>query len=316
MGTGLILPDLMIPSRVHQRWQYSGMDSIEHCLDKKHFKAYPWHIDYSYNERGFRDREWPSSRSELKDAIWCVGDSFTVGIGQPLEHTWPYVLEQRLNHRTINISMDGASNDWIYRRAEQIQTEIQPRLLVVMWTYTHRRESADSHLEDEYRRIHSSRASIEQDFQHWVDLASKLRTDCKNLIESTIPGFQDPAWMATQASEQIKNTWEKVKDPSWPTCPETLDEFDALPDHVLKELKDLHHCYDRIRSLFLRPGTEICPTGSIHIGHIIAVTQRLDWARDHHHFDILTSEWLVGQILQKIRMPDFSRNDFLPVSEH
>jgi len=34
---------------------------------------------------------------------------------------------------------------------------------------------------------------------------------------------------------------------------------------------------------------------------VIYVDPQLDYARDYHHFDILTSEWLVDQIVARLR---------------
>jgi len=62
----------------------TGMDTLELCLNKEYFKSYTKQISYRYNSKGFRDDEWPE---DLSDVIWCVGDSFTVGIGQPFEET-------------------------------------------------------------------------------------------------------------------------------------------------------------------------------------------------------------------------------------
>ena len=57
----MILPDFILHSRVNARWDYSGMDSIKDCFNKKHFKNYPHTVKYVYNSRGFRDAEWPES---------------------------------------------------------------------------------------------------------------------------------------------------------------------------------------------------------------------------------------------------------------
>lgn len=311
VGVEMILPDLILPSRVNQRWQYSGMDSPEQCINKKYFREYPYEIDYQYNSRGFRDAEWPASSEELKDAVWCIGDSFTVGIGQPFDHIWPHVLSRRLQARTINISMDGASNDWIYRRAEQIQTEIAPKYMLVMWSYTHRREHTDICLDDESRRILSNHSTAQQDWWHWLHLVTKLRRYRNDIIESTIPEFCNPNGL-----DVPKICWESIKDPSWPRYPENLDEFDSLPDFILKELKEVHKCYILIRSSFLPSDSDMPPTEHIDTSSIIHVTKRLDWARDYHHFDILTSEWLVDQILQRMKTLDSSRNHVLPESEN
>ena len=71
----------------------SGMDTLEECQDKDHYLSYTKDISYRYNSRGFRDHEWPE---DLSDVVWCVGDSFTVGIGQPFEETWPQLLGKKL----------------------------------------------------------------------------------------------------------------------------------------------------------------------------------------------------------------------------
>jgi len=149
----MILPDLILPSRVGQCWAESGLDSLSKCRDKKHFASYPYLVEYNYNSRGFRDAEWPNDPSELKDAIWVVGDSFTVGLGSPVNHTWPYAVAQELNKRVINVSMDGASNEWIARRAVDVYHAVQPSKMIIMWSYFHRRESADVTKSDEDRRM-------------------------------------------------------------------------------------------------------------------------------------------------------------------
>lgn len=311
----MILPDLVLPTRVSQRWQYSGIDSLEHCLDKKHFLEYPYPVDYQYNSRGFRDEEWPDSLEELQEAVWCVGDSFTVGVGQPFDHIWPQMLSHRMQTRTINISMDGASNDWICRRAIQIQTEIAPRLMIVMWSYTHRREHANHTWSDEKRILFSSHASSEQDLQHWLNLALRLRNHDVNIIECTVPSFHPPADLYIYQFtplEIIKQDWERLKSSTWPLCPENLAELDALPDDVISELKDLHGCYEYLRSKL----SESDEPGSRFLDDVICVVNQLDWARDHHHFDILTSRWLVDRILQRMITLDSSRSDLLLGSEH
>jgi hypothetical protein len=78
----------------------SGMDTLEKCLDKDHYLSYTKDISYRYNSRGFRDHEWPE---DLSDVIWCVGDSFTVGIGQPFEETWPNILQKQIGMRCLNL---------------------------------------------------------------------------------------------------------------------------------------------------------------------------------------------------------------------
>jgi hypothetical protein len=283
----MILPDLVFKSLANQKWQYSGMDSIEHCNDQTHFKTYPHEISYIYNSRGFRDAEWPLTMSDLQKAIWCIGDSFTVGVGQPFEHIWPTVLSQRTKRRTINIGMDGASNDWIYRRALDIMRCIAPTDMVVMWSYTHRRESTQSNLSDHQRRIWASECSPAEDFARWINLSNNLYTANSRIAQITIPDFQ--------AVPLIADLWRAIKGKDWPECPETLTDLQNLPTFILNEIKNLHRCYEELEQLL--------PSTQEHIPDLLAdvihIYSRLDWARDHHHFDILTSQWVVDQILQR-----------------
>jgi hypothetical protein len=277
MGAAVILPDFVLTTCINRHWQYSGMDSIDLCLNRQHFLSYPYSVEYVYNSRGYRDQEWPNSLDELKNAIWCVGDSFTVGIGQPFDHIWPQVLSKQLNQRTINVSMDGASNHWIARRAQAIIDLVKPGNLVILWSYTHRREKPNTALNDEQRRIPYSKNSVEDDYSTWITLLNGIRSNGTNVIHSTIPDFH-PIVLCHEI-------WNNIKDPSWPTCPRNITELENLPGHILDEMKHIHRCYNDFKTQLE--------------SNIIHIHERLDWARDYHHFDLLTAQWLVDQICSR-----------------
>jgi len=127
---------LEVQNKKNYKSVISGIDSLEYCKDREFFLSYPDKIFYEYNSKGFRDKEWPES---LDEVIWCVGDSFTVGIGLPFEHTWPAMLEKATKLRCINLSSDGCSNDRISMRVDHIRKNHKPKLLIVMWSYPCRR---------------------------------------------------------------------------------------------------------------------------------------------------------------------------------
>jgi hypothetical protein len=127
---------LKVPGNIGQQLDHTGVDDYYHCFDQQHFLNYTKPITYKYNTKGFRDREWPNV---IENRVWCVGDSFTSGVGQPQHETWPALLEQKLGERCINISEDGCSNDLINLRAKQIIKEHQPKAIVIMWSYFWRR---------------------------------------------------------------------------------------------------------------------------------------------------------------------------------
>lgn len=149
----MILSDFYLETRANKVWYESGIDSIEECIDKDYFTSYPYEVEYKFNSRGYRDDEWNDDISTLKDAVWCLGDSFTVGMGVPYDKMWVKVLEKLTKKRTINVSLDGSSNEWIVRRCLRLIEEIEPKYIVIHWSYFDRRESSNVDLSDEERRI-------------------------------------------------------------------------------------------------------------------------------------------------------------------
>ena len=208
-----ILPTFILSSYQNTETLYTGIDSPDRCLHKHHFKDYPYPISYKYNSRGFRDSEWPEN---LNECIWCIGDSFTSGVGQPYEHIWPQVLSNRLNVRTINVSMDGASNDWISRKLILVAETIKPKTIIVQWSYTNRREkplNVGETLDDYDRRIHflSDSQSLD-DAMHTIECIKNSIYACDKsntvLINSFIPDFVDPEF-----KKEFWNEFDKLNTP-------------------------------------------------------------------------------------------------------
>jgi hypothetical protein len=282
----MILPDFVLPSRINQRWIYSGMDSPEKCANKKHFKNYPYQITYEYNSRGFRDAEWPSTIDELKECIWCFGDSFTVGLGSPLEHTWVNYLQKETGHRCINISLDGASNRWILRKVSDVINLINPKNIVVHYSYTHRTESLDTSLSDEQRRLFSlPNVSIESEVAELRSIIETYLSSNKNtnIIQSFIPN--------ANATPQIANIWNDISGESWPSCPTSFKDFIEYSNEIKTELKNYFpNEYNSILACL-----EITELTNNPI-----FVQQLDYARDYHHYDILTARNFVSQIIPKL----------------
>jgi len=221
--------NLIKPQFCNKQFDYSGIDNLKGCLDKKLFLQWPYPVTYNYNSRGFRDQEWPQ---DLNSSVWCIGDSFTVGIGSCFEHTWPQALNQRSQRSVINVSMDGASNEWIARTACDAYDLAQPRNIVIMWSYLHRRENSNLDLLDLDRRLHSVRSTIHQDFENLSMCRKQVHNHCvsSNLIELVIPNF--------------------------------VNDIDQHCDFLTNVIK----------------------------------VEYLDRARDGHHFDIVTSEWVAKQV--------------------
>jgi hypothetical protein len=182
-----MINELQLTETSNHMCMFLGIDSLQLCADKRHFASYPKFVVYQFNNMGYRDEEWPE---DLTNKIWCVGDSFTVGLGQPYEEIWPQIIQSKINKRTINVSVNGASNDWIARRVKYIAENFQPEAILVQWSYLHRRELADTTLTDEQRAIwHDTKDT--KDLENFIknfDAVCKLNA---NIVHSFVPLFCD-----------------------------------------------------------------------------------------------------------------------------
>jgi hypothetical protein len=267
----------------NRQFDYSGLDSLNGCLDRELFTQWPYSFDYKYNSRGFRDQEWPQ---DLESAVWCLGDSFTVGLGSCLAHTWPQQLSQHSQRRTINVAMDGASNEWIARTACDVYDLARPRNMVVMWSYLHRREHPNADLPDLDRRTHHVKSTDIQDFENFNLCREKIRTHCadSNLIELIIPNFSNNSFTDV--------AWKKIRDPSWPILlPSSLTQCQDLYPEIVTELRTLH----KIDITGLLEFQAIQQQHPEFLSDLIRV-EYLDRARDGFHFDLLTAEWVAAQV--------------------
>ena len=170
---------LIVTKKINWRSDYSGIDSLESCLDRQHFLNYSKKITYEYNSKGFRDHEWPE---DLSDAVWCVGDSFTVGLGQPYEETWPQILQKKIGKRCLNLGEDSCSNDTICSRVNEISKLYQPKLIVVMWSYMHRRrvDNLDVHFD-------KNDFGLKNDIKNFLKNLNNLRKCTVKIIHTIIP---------------------------------------------------------------------------------------------------------------------------------
>lgn len=280
-----------------------GMDTYEMCKNKSHFNSYPYKINYKFNSMGFRDKEIPSNLKDLTDAIWCIGDSFTVGLGSPLEHTWVNILQQKTNKRCINISMDGASNEWISMLAVYIIKNFNPTNVACCWSYPERRLNSNPSNELKNKYFEESYNSIKD--PNWPECKSiedfnKLFFEIRNevLNEHELP--YDIVVTKDCKIDKINLPFDLLKVRT--TKDTSHEDLQNMVD-CLTSVKQIKQCTivhsfipkfcnnkyikeykDAIQQVVKNP---------IYIEH-------LDYARDGHHFDILTSKQLVKNIIEQL----------------
>lgn len=287
----MILPDFVLKSTQDLSVDYQDPDTAEHCDDIDHFRQYPYKINYCYNSRGYRDAEWPT---DLASAVWCFGDSFTVGIGSPVEHTWPRILQQRLNQRTINISMMGASNNWICRKVLQVLQHVGPVRCVIQWSYLHRREKDEITVRNElwrtfYKNIKDS---------SWPDCANYWQIDCL------------PTHIQKEITEDFECSWQKtIYDDG--RCYDDDRRLHFCDSTVQQDINNTLDCMDLVSQASPNAIHSFIPNfadveslplfeAQLKTKNLRWITQQpvLDLARDSIHYDIKTAELLVDRMLQ------------------
>lgn len=287
----MILPDFILTTRQNKIWSESGMDSLRECFNKKHFKNYPYQISYNYNSRGFRDEEWPQSIEELRQAVWCFGDSFTVGIGSPINHTWVNILQSKLNRRCINVSMDGASNQWITRKVLRVLEEIKPKEVCIQWSFLHRDESLDDSLSDECRRLFFNINNLTQDLDDKFNQLFNSIEYAKNTVNLYYSKIPNSGIYSKQdkLNQKIIYKWNNLKGSDWPGI-DFFSDSDKLSKNIHEELRQFNFDYFE---LYKKWSSYNC------FDKIMPVTQ-IDYARDYFHYDKLTAERFVNDLVDLI----------------
>lgn len=297
----MVLPDLFCIGQRNRIVSESGIDSLSHCLDKKHFKTYPHDIEYRFNSRGFRDQEWPGLVEELQNCIWCFGDSFTKGIGVPYLHTWVKILESKTNKRCINISMDGASNQWIARKIIRVLETVAPKNIVVQWSFLSRFEIEDESLCDEDRRDSGksstrTQADLLDQFNKLINQVEIVKNK-SNVIHSFIPGYS----CATEnIDSEIDKIWQSLRGKNWPLSP-PLDQRQLmnLDPNILSEITQFNTIDYLIQLLNERVSINQLTNTFNKILHVSEI-QPQDLGRDGFHYDIITATEFVSNLLPLI----------------
>jgi len=157
-----LLQTLKIPNYANLTCDSLGLDSQEHCYNIEHFKKH--NVRYHFNELGYRTV--PVDQF-VGNEILALGDSFTLGLGVNYNHTWPAQLGKMINYPVLNFSLNGASNNWIARKTQQLLTWFTPRAIVVHYTFTHRRERAEPNWSDDERTECDPYYSDAENLQDW-----------------------------------------------------------------------------------------------------------------------------------------------------
>lgn len=303
----MILPSFVLNSKIQKKSNIANeLDQKENCIDPDHYDRYPWPVTYQYNSRGYRDQEWPS---DLQNAIWCFGDSFTVGLGSPQTHTWCHCLQQRSGQRVINISMDGASNNWIARKIQELLTEIVPRTIVIQWSYAHRRES-----DVDYVR----KLMFFDLCQSWDKFYADIRDPSWPDV-SLLDFYKLPQWIQDEihnfdssGNDQKLTQWlEIIHSQQYYIDDETRRMHYDRNALIQDDINNTIWCIDQVESAADKHGITVIHSfipdfiddkywksisHCVPLDRCVGLFKKLDLARDSLHYDIVTATYVAEQI--------------------
>ncbi|MGH7790756.1 MAG: hypothetical protein ACREOB_00435 [Thermodesulfobacteriota bacterium] len=92
------------------------------------------------NSQGFRDKERLYEKSKGTFRILILGDSMTEGLEVPLERTFPYILENKLNSKgskkceVINLSISGFGTAQEYLMLKHYGLKYNPDLVILVFS--------------------------------------------------------------------------------------------------------------------------------------------------------------------------------------
>jgi hypothetical protein len=206
--------------------------------------------------------------------------------------------------------MDGASNNWIARKTKNLFEELTPRVVVLHWSYLHRRESTThSYVEDYinkewvgfYNCIKDSSwpacdrrqdfktlsESIQQEIwtKHYtIDLERWLKDDVVNIVDDEHLRSFCSLNPRDGEVEDFNNTIE---------CIESVEAAKPADTTLIHSFIPYFHGTKEDDPLMLRTMDHLRIKGYTHT----ALLDILDLARDGHHYDYTTAKRLVSMIM-------------------
>lgn len=99
----------------------------------KYSKLHPvQNFSYTFNSWGLRDNV-DYDEYYKQPVILCIGDSFTLNVGGPMEHSWPHLLGKMLNLPAVNCGVIRLGPESYHNVAEKLQNYFDVKHLFCMY---------------------------------------------------------------------------------------------------------------------------------------------------------------------------------------
>ena len=222
--------------------KFSGMDTPgKSARSRREFEEYPIQdFDYQFNSWGFRGPDYEQYIG--KPVNICLGDSFTVNLGGPIEHSWCSQLAEHFDIPTVNLGMDGAGNDaasLVYSRACEV-FDVQNTF--VMYSYLHRRLVNNIFRQDVYKDKENFDYFLEQRIPNaiecalpgwnWTDEEKQFLSN-QGIYVPWVLYFSDHQTMDRRFI--VKESYNNLRGPDWPTLEQFIQGAEPHADMFTKQ---------------------------------------------------------------------------------
>tara|TARA_E500000178_G_C16960175_1_gene725600 strand:- start:712 stop:1527 length:816 start_codon:yes stop_codon:yes gene_type:complete len=237
-----------------------GIDSPKSCLwPVKDWYNYPiQNFDYQFNSWGFRGPEYDQYIG--KPVNLCLGDSATVNIGGPIEHSWCSQLALHFDIPTLNLGLEGVGNDAIRLIYDRACDLFDVQNTFVMYGYLHRRlvdrkfkQDAQCNEEENFEYFLNHR--IPNAFECAIPYWCFNNTEIEFLTKQGITLFGSKRNSPTLLDKQRYNF---VKGADWPSyneyvagadCDEAKDFYLYVDPKIFKN-RDGHHMNQETNKIY------------------------------------------------------------------
>jgi hypothetical protein len=198
-------------------------------------------FDYQFNSWGFRGPEYTQFIG--KPVNICLGDSFTVNVGGPIEHSWCSQLALHFDVPTLNLGMDGAGNDAIRLVYDRACKTFDVQDTFVMYSYLHRRLVGNKFTRQVYTDSENRKYFLKQRVSNAIECAlpgwNWSDEEKRILSELEIYFFNIPLYFSDNQEIDRKfidvDAYNNLKGSGWPTLEQFVQGAEPHPEMLTEE---------------------------------------------------------------------------------
>lgn len=228
-------------------------------------------FDYRFNSWGFRseyDYEALNVDGKKAKIILAIGDSFTMNVGGPLEHSWPSLLQEKVDIPVLNGGVDGLGPDSYHLIVEKMRKYFDVQHTFCLFNL-HGGATADqlADAESTEQKIHILKS---YEWPHGSEIAFIppwcWNTDMAKILYRHFPDahayMQDVPWLYADIPYEIfkllmAEDYQLYATSKWPSLDAIYTQL-AAENHMNNMLSDvdryfwLKHMSDKCQSYFYR----------------------------------------------------------------